>query len=914
MNQPQGRPQRLSLRRAGRLPSALLAAVQALFVAGLLTVLPCLLIGVPQLSTALGNHLPSAADVVVTAEQPVDDRLLFAVLALAGWITWAVLAASVLLEVVWVLRHLPILRGATGIALVTARRTLGSLLIGGILIALLTTTRTPAANAPTQDGSINPTPAAATAPLHPGQNAARPDTVNVRPGDTLWHLAQSHLGNPLRWPEIYALNQDDTETDGRRFQDPNLIYPGWSLQLPAQHDVASRPTPPPTSPSEPGGAHTHGAEATGATAQPAAPSASAQTVGRHTAGMRLHRNAGYVSLALAAALGVTALQVMRRRPVHAPAGGPLPTLEEVKQRPEHHPLLADLRTLQGQEPLAPEDGPQPGLPIADQSGKQLTLDELLNDQPLHALSLAGPGAEDAIRALLLHVLVVPEQSGAHVITTVDDLQQLTGVHAVPGGLADRVHAAQDVGAALARVEEILLGRIRDRDALPPGEPVPPTYLITSQVPPAQHRRLLAMLEVGADVGVSAVLLHCAIGEAVTVEVHHDGTARLHDSDRAGLRFFHLRVEGAHAVTRLLHDADEMSEESGDGSPDESAEEPESITPAAGTEGDTIPSPDAQGITVTESATVDSSTNADKPDSAGYDRQIPAPSVPIVTAPESSRPSAQPKAACQVLDPPVPAGLPIAVSLFGMFSVEVHGELHTGLSRGKIGELLAYLAVHDEGVLGENIWQDLWPERDPTSAKETFHRTSSNARNRLREALGTGPGAQLILSDGNGRWRLDSRQFATDLAAFHHALREANTAADREQRRRAREEAVRLYRGDLCAGSVFGWIDAHREHARIQAVAVHAELARTADGIDQALTHLQQATALAPTDEALYLEQAQLHVRTGNLAAVRRTRDLLTQALKAIDAHPTPATIRAFEDLLRTRPPAPGRTSTQRSSG
>ncbi|WP_165845406.1 bacterial transcriptional activator domain-containing protein [Streptacidiphilus pinicola] len=878
--------------------------------------MPTLLIGTPQLSTALGNHLPGPSEVIATAEQPVDDRLLFAVLALAGWITWAVLTASVLLEVVWALRHLSALRGSTGLALVTARRTLGSLLIGGILIALLTATRTPAASAPTQDGSINPAPAAATAPLHPGQNAASPNTVGVKSGDTLWQLAQSHLGDPLRWPEIYALNQDDTETDGRRFQNPNLIYPGWSLQLPTQHDVASRPTPQPSSPSDPGGARTHGAEGTGATAPPPAPSASAsaRTVGRHTAGLRLPRDAGYVSLALAAALGVTALQVMRRRPVHAPAGRPLPSLEEVKQRPEHHPLLADLRTLQGQEPLAPEDGPESGLPIADQSGKQLTLDDLLNDQPLHVLSLAGPGAEDAIRALLLHVLVVPEQSGAHVITTVDDLQQLTGAHAVPGGLADRVHAAQNVGAALARVEEILLGRIRDRDALPPGEPVPPTYLITSQVPPAQHRRLLAMLEVGADVGVSAVLLHRAIGEAVTVEVHHDGTARLHDSDRAGLRFFHLRVEGAHAVTRLLHDADEMSEESGDGSPDESAEEPESITPAAGTEGDTIPSPDAQGITVTESATVDSSTNADKPDSAGYDRQIPAPSVPIVAAPESSRPSAQPKAACQVLDPPVPASASVAVSLFGTFSVAVLGEVHTGLSRGKIGELLAYLAVHDEGVLGENIWQDLWPERDPTSAKETFHRTSSNARSRLREALGTGPGAQLILSDGNGRWRLDSRQFATDVAAFHHALREANTAADREQRRRAREEAVRLYSGELCAGSAFGWIDAHREHARIQAVAVHAELARTADGIDQALTHLQQAIALAPTDEALYLEQAQLHVRTGNLAAVRRTRDLLVQALKAIDAHPTPATIRAFDDLLRTRHPAPGRASSQRSSG
>ncbi|WP_084714405.1 BTAD domain-containing putative transcriptional regulator [Streptacidiphilus rugosus] len=914
MNQPTRRPQRQPVRHGGRLPSARSAAVQAFFVAGLLTALPCLLIGTPQLSAALWNHVPSPSEVIATAEQPVDDRLLFAVLALAGWITWAVLATSVLLEVFWALRHLSALRGSTGIALITARRTLGSLLIGGILITLLTTTRMPAMDASAQGSQVSLAPTAATAPLSPARDATSPDTVNVRPGDTLWHLAQSHLGDPLRWPEIYALNQHNTETDGRTFQDPNLIYPGWSLQLPAQHDAASHPTPRPSIPSEPGSSHTQDANATGAAAQPPGPSASAHAVGQRAAGVRLPRDAGYLSLALAAALGVTALQVMRRRPVHRPAGVPVPTLKEVQQRPEHHPLLADLRTLQGQGPLTPEGEAEPGLPIADQSGKLLTLDELLNTQPLHALTLTGPGAEDAVRALLLQVLVVPEQSGARVITTVDDLQRLAGLRAAPETLPGHVHAAQDIGIALGRVEEILLGRIRDHEVLPADEPLPPTYLITSQVPPAQHRRLLAMLEVGAEVGMSAVLLHCAIGEAVTVEVHHDGTARLHGGDPTGLRFFHLRVEDAHVVTRLLHDAREISEESGAGTPDKSDPEPESIISPPGRESEAIAVPDGQGVGVRESASAETSTNEDTPNSAGDDRRILSPSVPIVTAPESSRPSAQPKTACQVLEPPGPAGTPVAVRLFGTFSVTVHGEVHPGLSRGKIGEILAYLAVHDEGVLGENIWQDLWPERDSTSAKETFHRTSSNARNRLREALGAGPGAQLILSDGNGRWRLDARHFATDLADFHQALRGANTATDREQRRRAREEAVRLYKGELCAGGTFGWIDAHREHARIQAVAVHAELARTAEGIDQALSHLQQAITIAPTDEALYLEQAQLHMRTGNVAAVRRAKDLLAQALKAIDTNPTPATSRAFEDLLRSRPPAPSASARQRSSG
>src|SRR5438094_831195 len=32
-------------------------------------------------------------------------------------------------------------------------------------------------------------------------------TYPVARGDTLWHIAATWLGNPMRWPEIYHLNQ-----------------------------------------------------------------------------------------------------------------------------------------------------------------------------------------------------------------------------------------------------------------------------------------------------------------------------------------------------------------------------------------------------------------------------------------------------------------------------------------------------------------------------------------------------------------------------------------------------------------------------------------------------------------------------------------------------------------------------------
>lgn len=57
-----------------------------------------------------------------------------------------------------------------------------------------------------------------------------PDQVRdvvVRVGDTLWDIAAHHLGDPRRWPEVYALNEAVIGTD------PDVIHPATRLRLPA---------------------------------------------------------------------------------------------------------------------------------------------------------------------------------------------------------------------------------------------------------------------------------------------------------------------------------------------------------------------------------------------------------------------------------------------------------------------------------------------------------------------------------------------------------------------------------------------------------------------------------------------------------------------------------------------------------
>ena len=49
--------------------------------------------------------------------------------------------------------------------------------------------------------------------------------VTVQEGDTLWGLAADHLDDPERWVEIFDSNQDI-------IQDPDVILPGWQLEIP----------------------------------------------------------------------------------------------------------------------------------------------------------------------------------------------------------------------------------------------------------------------------------------------------------------------------------------------------------------------------------------------------------------------------------------------------------------------------------------------------------------------------------------------------------------------------------------------------------------------------------------------------------------------------------------------------------
>ena len=58
-------------------------------------------------------------------------------------------------------------------------------------------------------------------------SSAAPRIYVVQKGDTLSKIAKQFYGNTAGWRRIYEANRD-------RITDPDLIQPGWKLEIPEQ--------------------------------------------------------------------------------------------------------------------------------------------------------------------------------------------------------------------------------------------------------------------------------------------------------------------------------------------------------------------------------------------------------------------------------------------------------------------------------------------------------------------------------------------------------------------------------------------------------------------------------------------------------------------------------------------------------
>ena len=180
-------------------------------------------------------------------DSAASDTTVFTVLTVAAWIAWAIFTATVTIELVAGLRGVQAPRVAIAGPLQRSARTL----VAGVLL-LLSLAHTPASYAaPLPAGAVSAAPPmrvavvaeltqfhtldVPTAPTpDPSADPVVADeaVVTVERGDNPWRLAETHLGDGMRWRELYELNCGVPQPDGRAWTDPELILPGWQLRLP----------------------------------------------------------------------------------------------------------------------------------------------------------------------------------------------------------------------------------------------------------------------------------------------------------------------------------------------------------------------------------------------------------------------------------------------------------------------------------------------------------------------------------------------------------------------------------------------------------------------------------------------------------------------------------------------------------
>lgn len=217
-----------------------------------LVILLALVVGMPAALWGLGRSLRPFAglglpNLVSALTSPDDGSLFIAALLLIAWVAWLVFAVSVVLELVSFARGVPTPRllwlklpqqGAAALVATAALLvTPGTALLAGPVARPVSV----ATNLGDSAGGWVPVAIEFEAAVDAAGSevSRRHPTVAVQRHDTLWSLAEAHLGAGERFREIVALNVGRPQPDGRTLTDARWIYPGWVLRLPTDARTTS---------------------------------------------------------------------------------------------------------------------------------------------------------------------------------------------------------------------------------------------------------------------------------------------------------------------------------------------------------------------------------------------------------------------------------------------------------------------------------------------------------------------------------------------------------------------------------------------------------------------------------------------------------------------------------------------------
>ncbi|MBQ1052295.1 LysM peptidoglycan-binding domain-containing protein [Micromonospora sp. C51] len=781
-------------------------------------------------------------------------------------------------------------------------------------------------------------------------------TCVVERGDSLSKIAKEWLGDPNRWPEIFALNRGTHFRDvGGTLTNPNLIYPGWTLHLPddatppttAQPRTPPAPTLPRTPNQTPSATPPSTSTATPDTAPPApqstagpstpatpdpdsvverppatppsatatsptsthAPSSTTPTASPTSEDQPSDNSpgvsfpGGWVPVGLAAALAAAASMVwLRRRSRYNPTTDPDPANDPTLQ-----PLPAVIsrlrRAAREQAPdLVTPPAPQPTVrdiaegtpPPPTPTGPSGPQLAGLPEHPADGLGLTGAGGPDAIRAMLVATL----SSGS------PDDPDARGHIVIPAtALADLLdgNAITDLVGVIPRLH--VTAGLDHALAHIEAQIIHRTRAVTDadvtnlddlhQADP--HHEPLPPIILITDVPDTAIRARLCTA--------------LHLGHPLGITAV-IAGDWSHGTTLTVA--------------------PDGTT----TDNDTQPGPKLavldsdttlQLLTVLTEAHTGDPANPPPPSKSDQEQTAPAAGpgattglAALVTA-ETCTSQAdiarqQPTDRAEPVKPAANRTQPkVRVRILGSPAIiGTDGTPVTGVRRASY-ELLTYLAVHRDGADITDIEVAMTPDATPRRARDRLSTNVANLRNRLTTAAGLTPGDNThtfkpVVNPG-GRYYLDPQLLDIDWWRVLDATSRAGRTTDRQAQREALEEAVSNWGGLLHHD--FEWSDGPQHTCRQVGVNIHARLAVLVADTDPARARalLDAACTIDPINEQIARLAMTAHSQTGDTAAVRTRLTTLTQALQTIDEEPSEETHRLARRLLHSTSPRTDKRST-----
>lgn len=894
---------------------------------------------------------------------PVEGVL--RLVGLLAWALWAYLAFAVLLNT------LAVVAAARGMSAQHALLTVSALLTPGVVrrmvdlavgSTLLAATVSGRIDLP---GPINEPVAAhasvdgpAGARVGPAVLTKTPKAAayRVRPGDSLWRMAELKLGSGFRWREIFELNRGRQFPDGRSLTNPHLIYPGWVLELPGESEAppaqhgdgragasgGPHPTPPPGSNTGP-------------------PVTEGQVTPPPSAVPNTREEVSDVD--------DSELEAQREPAVRLPSGLVVATSFASGLLTAY--LLARLRERRSRQISDAQAAEPIETPLADdlrRAGASLMPGPL--DVSLHAVAQAWRETNRVWPQILLAV-----EGHRHVSVLVHD----DGGAALPatsgGHVAPLVRFSRARGIVRADVDGPFPPLLRQNSApferglvVPLGRHPDGSVVHVGVLPAAEisvvgteaGRLVSQMIVAAATQAMPDDLQLMLFGMPREFQVLEQLPQVVSAStwEQAGIHLPEIQVEFVRRA-RLFFE---------EGVPNvwsHHAEQPEERMPALLIVASEPPAPlrgaveaaarQARGLGAGLIALgwkpQGAALVADAGSVLDLETDLPCPEQlqPLVLDLETTEQAveavrrAHPKLAeaelgVQGRDAPVPAKTPapaervqpplphgfdqtaaesgesstepepgplpppevIAVRCLGSFEASRDGRVLRKGWRNKARELLAYLVAHPPGAPKDRIIEELWPGIEPGRGSELFARMTWAVRAKVRGPEDT----RRYVDKEDDVFYLDKALWWADAWEFERLVNEAQRSKQDEVIGKLRD-AVALYRGEFCADFYYPWAEPVRERFRalfVRACARLADLTLARGAHEEALTVLDRGIEADPVCEDLWRRAMAIEASLGRrAAALSRYRKLEVTLNQELDVEPDPETQALVRELLAEKP-------------